>query len=586
MSAFVSKINKYLLHHYPNIWNVRLVWMLGASLILHALFFLLGYVILSNPGIFKGYLSDGTLFADFGIGFLITIISILMIVLWLIHLFKNNAFKNFYPYSGWKLFLSFFYMVIILFACTTFHLSFMLGFKTYISQHYPESLIKEQQEKSNLASIFLNASPSDYNLENKKFPPPYDSIYMETDMEKFRLNEKIYDFGVYKYQFFSVKMGKYYSPEWEKRDSVAQQSLNFEYGVNDTLVYWMKSKVLTLDHTPDTSHTYFNYANIPFDVAQRETYYDNDRKFLTYGFGNNLIKSYCEKWHSLLQQKDKAGVEKILTDFLAVCNYYKVNNNLELKRWVNIIFKNENFIVDSFISMEGYDKSEFVNSNTVEAPAPLEGALDNSEAWKKYYEQHLTNMFVDVSALQNVYSSIENLRSFDYLDDAFKVQLSLALALSLLIFMFRITDGRTLIFAAVAAGLIAVLMMFVAFTNRQIFGYDTYNLSLYYSMFVILTLILFVPFLLSSGLSKMVRGVHINLVLAGFVFWLWFLLLIIDGYLEMSHDAKYSLIDGSGYQSIFNEYGELLFYGVWFLCFMLPAVLAVYIKKWKGSPEQ
>lgn len=586
MSAFVSKINKYLLHHYPNIWNVRLVWMLGASLILHVLFFLLGYVILSNPSIFKRYLSDGTIFADFGIGFLITIISILLVVVWLIHLFKNNAFKNFYPYSGWKLFLSFFYMVVILLVCTSFHLSFMLGYKTYISNHYPESLIKEQQEKSNLASIFLNANPSDYSLESKKFPPPYDTIYMETDWEKFRLSEKIYDFGVYKYQFYAVKKKTFYSDSWEKRDSVAQESLYFEYGIKDTLVYWQKDKVLTLDHTPDTSHTYFNYASIPFDGAQREPYYDNDRRSLSYGFGNSFIKSYCEKWHSLLQQKDRAGVEKILTDFIAICNYYKVNNNLEVKRWMNIIFKNENFAVDSFISSEGYEMTE--NIDVVEAipPDAAAPAIDNAEAWTLYYKQHLTNMYINISALHNVYSSIENLRSFDDLDDAFKIQLSIALALSLLIFMFRITDGRTLIFAAVAAGLITVLMLFVAFTNKQIFSYSPYDLGLLYSLFIILSLILFVPFLLQSGLSKLVRGVHINLVLAGFVFWLWFLLLIIDGHLEMSHDAKYSLIEGPSYQSIFKQYGALLFYGVWLLCFILPAVLAVHIKKWKGGPEQ
>lgn len=586
MSAFISKLNKYLLFHYPNIWNVRLVWMLGASLIFHVLFFLLGYVILSDPSILKRYMSDGALLADFGIGFLIAIISILMIVIWLIHLFKNNAFKNFYPYTGWKLFLSFFYIVIILFACTTFHLSYMLGYKNYISQHYPESLIKEQIEKNNLASIFLNSSPTDYSLENKKFPSPYDSIYIETDWEKFRLSEKFYDFGTYKYQFFTVKKKTFYSANWEERDSMAQLSLYYEYGINDTLLYWMKDKVLTLDHIPDTNHTYYNYANLLFQEAGSTVYYDRNKSSLNYGIGNDFLKPYCEKWYSMLQQRDKASVEKILKDFIATCNFYKVKNNLEVDRWMNIIFKNENFVVDSFISTEGYDKTEyFEDVETVVTDTSI-AAIDNEEAWSLYYKQHLTNMYVDISSLFNVYSSIENLRSFDDLYDGFKIQLGFALALSLLVFMFRITDGRTLIFSAVAAGLITVLMFFVAFTNNQLFEYSTYNLELYYSMFIILSCILIVPFMLSSGLSKLVRGVHINLVLAGFAFWLWFLLLIIDGHLEMIHDAKYTVINDPAYKSIFNQYGEQLFYFILCLCFILPGVLAIYIKKWKGSPEQ
>ena len=49
MKAFISKINKKLLESYPNIWNTKLVWMLSVALIIHVLFFILGFVSLTDP---------------------------------------------------------------------------------------------------------------------------------------------------------------------------------------------------------------------------------------------------------------------------------------------------------------------------------------------------------------------------------------------------------------------------------------------------------------------------------------------------------------------------------------------------------
>jgi len=46
--SFINKVNKYLLEHYPLVWNTRLFWMITVSILTHLLFFILGYLIVNN----------------------------------------------------------------------------------------------------------------------------------------------------------------------------------------------------------------------------------------------------------------------------------------------------------------------------------------------------------------------------------------------------------------------------------------------------------------------------------------------------------------------------------------------------------
>ena len=96
MKTFIYKTNQYLLERYPTIWNTRLVWMLLAAVTLHLLFFVFGFFTLTNPEMLQERRVTN-LFFENGSIFLSVIISILVVVTWIIYMFKNNAFKNFYP---------------------------------------------------------------------------------------------------------------------------------------------------------------------------------------------------------------------------------------------------------------------------------------------------------------------------------------------------------------------------------------------------------------------------------------------------------------------------------------------------------
>ena len=44
MKTYFTKIDQYLLENYPTIWNTKIVWMLLVNVIIHILFFFIGFV--------------------------------------------------------------------------------------------------------------------------------------------------------------------------------------------------------------------------------------------------------------------------------------------------------------------------------------------------------------------------------------------------------------------------------------------------------------------------------------------------------------------------------------------------------------
>lgn len=142
-----NKIEKFLLERFPSLWNTKLCWILIISLPIHAFFFMLGWLLLDEEKLIRYYYSPH-IDEYFVTPFLLhLIISILLIVGWLVMLFKHNAFKNFYPSSPLKLFGQFVQYFIILSCSTLFSISFSLGVKTRVNIYYTDDYIKKLSDK-------------------------------------------------------------------------------------------------------------------------------------------------------------------------------------------------------------------------------------------------------------------------------------------------------------------------------------------------------------------------------------------------------------------------------------------------------
>ena len=133
-------MKKYLLERYPAIWNTHVVLLLPLILLSHLVFFALGFIMLTDGKLCKEYYPWGNLFN--GLPMLLNfIIIVLLLVGWLIYLFKNNAFERFYPVSRWQLFWRFVVYFAVIGGITSSSFSFMAGEKAKVYWRYTDSYI-------------------------------------------------------------------------------------------------------------------------------------------------------------------------------------------------------------------------------------------------------------------------------------------------------------------------------------------------------------------------------------------------------------------------------------------------------------
>src|SRR5690554_460755 len=149
---FIHKTNQYLIERFPTVWNTKIVWMILISLIVHIVFFFIGYQSHQHPtSLQQNYIIDD--YFRTGIIFVHIIVSLLLLTAWLVSLFKNNAFKGFYPMSRWQLFGHFLSYLVIIFCSVSFYFSYMFGFQAFIKSEYPDNLMKKNIEIVNQGAV-------------------------------------------------------------------------------------------------------------------------------------------------------------------------------------------------------------------------------------------------------------------------------------------------------------------------------------------------------------------------------------------------------------------------------------------------
>ena len=133
-------MKKYLLERYPAIWNTHVVLLLPLILLSHLVFFGLGFIMLTDSTLGISYYPWGNLFN--GLPMLLNfIIIVLLLVGWLIYLFRNNAFERFYPVSRWQLFWRFVVYFAVIGGIISSSFSFMAGEKAKVYWRYTDSYI-------------------------------------------------------------------------------------------------------------------------------------------------------------------------------------------------------------------------------------------------------------------------------------------------------------------------------------------------------------------------------------------------------------------------------------------------------------
>ena len=601
MKNFIYKTNQYLLERYPTIWNTRLVWMLLSALILHLIFFVFGFFTLSNPEMLQErYVKD--IFFENGSVFLSIIISTLLLVAWLIYMFKNNAFKNFYPTNSFKLFGQFVSYLVIIFACTTFYLSYQYGLKTYIASTYPDAQINKEIQIANDAYLFLSEDLEDYTLNQRRFPKPFNEFYCEDNNKFIDYNKPHLSFEEDSYQYYTLRtietpINEPYNNNITEsyNDSTRNKGFVYSKTVDSIRTYYFKDSVVNLQEWIKTPFpSYYNMSST-FFVSTNDNLVDDE---LTYNYSSDYEYNYEEysdydynyrksfsirhqlrnkRNYELLERNDKNEIKQLLEDFLTLSKTYKIDHNLTSNNWLNLVYHPNNFEVKNFIRDQA--KNEYDNDYQL--------GVDRTKT-EEFYNNRLTDYHYENSALRNVFENIESIKNSKPIE-SIHVFMWLAFFFACIFFIFRITGLKQLLFSIITVGVLTLIVSLLAALLFYITGGGSDDGAIYFISYFTLalgTLILLIPIVFYKSIKKIIVAICLNISLIGFSLYLFLIVGIISMHQKdtcrADLDYQKSYYDcNTLMESVGLSWSWILFFcGIIFIFFYTKV-----IKNWKSLPE-
>ncbi|WP_051349311.1 hypothetical protein [Chryseobacterium gregarium] len=624
MQKKIKQFNQSLLEKYPTLWNTKIVWMLLASIIIHIVFFFIGYISHSDPESLQKFDVSDDYFTD-GMIFIHLIISILMIVGWLILMFKNNAFKSFYPASKWKLFSQFLQYFIIIFSCTTFFFSYMAGFKLFITNTYPDGKMSENVEVINRTYPFFSQDIENYTLDNKVFPQ-YPGIFCETHIEKIDRNKKYFVYYDRVYQYYTLysktvavkdNNSDYQFPGTEPENRFAYSEKN-----EHSETFYFKKEVVDLSsYIKTTDLTFYNFSNIFYRnnlkekmFLQRGDYYnqftdDDKNSYKKERFEINRLTA------QLLDKRNPAEIERLMNDFLKISKEFGISNNLDARNWVKMVYHPEDFKVRSFIKKyrtnpgEAYDPNRngqyddygyTTATETIDSAASVvDGRIVNNSVQirdinpdisnqlspEDYFMKNLSGYYYDTDNLRYFLGNVDVVKSNDFFSENIHIYLWIAFFLSVVIFSFRVTDLKSLLFSVISAGILSLVIVLITVLYSVSGGRGSEEFFISYLVLGVGIFILSVPLLMMRKFGKLVSSIFITVSMNGFALFVLLLFFIVSLHQKRACEDLADAVRYNNCQTVIEALGFSLSYIILMTGFVFMYFYTAVLKKWKAMPE-
>ncbi len=628
MKSIIARINKSLLENYPLVWNTKLVWMLSIGLGIHLLFFLLGVVSLISPTILQESNAIDLYFTT-GMVLVGIILSVIVLTVWLLAMFRNNAFKNFYPQTAATLFYQFLHYLVIVFTCITFYYSYTLGLQAYTAVTYTDTRMDQEIATINKVAPFFTHDIRKYTVDNAKYPSPLDQLYCDRNEKRIDLSAPHYKFKGEYYQFYSlisktilydrmaIDEGDFadfeiqtavsddpsvdentnpsgigtikasiYKPnsidQEQPVDPYADDLYLFQKRKGDSItMYYRKAIVDISDFVKTGEPSYFHYSDLFYDPS----YMPRDYRTASYNdYGEeewNLELSGLEKEiiaenHALLERADKAEIESLLTDFLAIATTYRIKNNLTVEPWLELVYHPSDFRIKGLINADNYTYDKRNVSR-----------FENNAAMEIYINEMYSAYYLDSEKLKTALGNISELKRDNIFETSIHIFMWITFVVSLLIFMFRTSGLKPLIFSIIAAGLVMVFIALIFATTGFMGGYNSSEYFLTIVALLILGSISLSGIFLMTSFKKVVGGVLMNLTLASFVPILWLLVILISSIQSDACDRQ--PIGESDYRDtcfeLLRDASPACSYAIMVLTLLFIWMYSRRIMSWRAMPE-
>lgn len=148
-----KKLNNKLLSQYPLLWNTKLIYVLGATLITHIFFFIGGFMTsfdITQLNNIKSILEHASIVIVFSV-----LVSLIILIIWLVYYLRNNPFKSFYTISKNYLFLEYLLIVVVFIANSTYFFTYQQGRFQKVRSQTKTSTLVDEVNTINLSSHFI-----------------------------------------------------------------------------------------------------------------------------------------------------------------------------------------------------------------------------------------------------------------------------------------------------------------------------------------------------------------------------------------------------------------------------------------------
>ncbi len=604
MKKNIAAVNQYLLERYPVIWNTRILWMLGAAMMVHLLFFGIGVITLLDPKSLKGYNVMQSYFQN-GMLLLGLVISLVLLVVWLVTLFRNNSFKNFYPTSALDLFKHFCAYVVIIFSCTSFYYSYTLGLQCYIKTAYAQERILEEQQIANDSDMFTLKSVYNYTLDERVLPQQLDTLYCESRELSVDTTQAHFKFKDALYQFYSFKkvvvlkdknevIEQAYRDEvqisrlpnvkqaysYVQQDSLASLSLR-KTETDSTITYYFKNNVVDVSAlVKNAIPSLYNYTNVFYekgnsDYYSTEIYYEDTAAIGKVNPVDATTINQVRRNHALLDKNDPKAIKSLLQKQLDLLDYYGVEHNLTTAVWFDMIYHPREFTIKHTIA----DSKNTVNDKTF--------LQEDATELEKFVQSLQSKRYMEKADLRTVFENFDDVYNTNIFEGSIHVFLWLSVFIASIIFIFRTTGLRELLFAAVASGILFIVIALLGVLLTLVIASGIEEYMFLYLPCTVGFLFFLCTALLYKSVRKLISGVLLNITFVYLLPWLFLIIAIISAH---QHD----LCLATNYKNDVTLECETILeqVGIWWsyifiaLTLVWVYVYAHVIRSWRVLPEQ
>ncbi len=583
----LKKLNKYILTHFPLLWNTKFIPAVAIALLLNLFMLLLGVLNFSGYvelQLYTLYMNEQTLVL------LSIIVSLLFFIIWLSRYARNNAFTNFYPLKKGYLVKEFLLVLAIVLLNMCYYFSFKLGYFISANAALSTKEVINFENETNLAMMFLPHVNSSYEKSSKCKLEELNSM-SESNVEELSKRQFFYnDNGavdtsltnfILQYEDSIRKVFKL-----PKKAKVFINGSNFfpnrRYGDNHDIAIVETAAEAAIDDSG------IKNQQLPKQIYNEEySYYYYCQQYFNYdNIENGMVNTRDSNIYSrqkinalgaqILLKKDSLALKKLLTNFKRSLDKYNIIHYFDEQAAIKLAFRD---------SIWNYSREEFI------------GAFNEyiSDAPSGDYKKNNTGYYINFSGLNNFYNNIWKLKLkfWNYLGGVLMLLglLYFGVSIAFSILIYRLTGLRAFLVAVIYAGIISLVIALFLFLTKMV---DPLNLSwslLFFDGFIIVLGLLAVY----KKFIKQWAKVLLNLAaVAAVLFWilLYGIILALSESSEVFYNDRgvenaFSIQNYSNINLLLAQNDTIFFFILLFLYFC--TVWFFYIplaKKLKGNPEE